>query len=105
MGRTLFAAVASVLLVPSLFAQEVCATCHSKIAESYRRTGMARSFYKPTSEFVTAKAYYHQPSDTYFAMIQRGGQLFQRQHQIGFDRKETNVLEKRVDFVLGSGNH
>src|SRR5262249_5834790 len=25
--------------------------------------------------------------------------------QIGFDGKETNVEEKQVDFVLGSGNH
>jgi hypothetical protein len=38
-------------------------------------------------------------------MLQRGGELFQRRWQIGFDGKETNVDEKRVDYVLGSGNH
>ena len=38
-------------------------------------------------------------------MLQRNGELFQRRWQIGPDGKETNVDEKRVDYVLGSGNH
>ncbi len=38
-------------------------------------------------------------------MIERGGQWFQRRHQTGFDGKETNALETRVDYVIGSGNH
>jgi predicted CXXCH cytochrome family protein len=38
-------------------------------------------------------------------MIERGGKYYQRRWQKGFDGKETNVDEKRVDFVMGSGNH
>ena len=38
-------------------------------------------------------------------MIERGGRTFQRRWQVGFDGKETNVEEKQVDFVMGSGNH
>ena len=38
-------------------------------------------------------------------MFERGGKYFQRRWQIGFDGRETNVEEKQVDFVLGSGNH
>lgn len=38
-------------------------------------------------------------------MIEHDGQLWQRRHQVGFGGKETNVLEKKVDFVIGSGNH
>ena len=38
-------------------------------------------------------------------MVERGGSWFQRRWQTGFDGKETNVDEKRVDYVLGSGNH
>jgi tetratricopeptide (TPR) repeat protein len=38
-------------------------------------------------------------------MYQRGGRFYQRRHQIGPDGREINVLEKEIDFVLGSGNH
>lgn len=38
-------------------------------------------------------------------MVARDGRYYQRRWQIGFDGKETNVEEKQVDFVIGSGNH
>ena len=38
-------------------------------------------------------------------MTSRNGKYYQRRWQIGFDGKETNVDEKQVDFVIGSGNH
>ena len=38
-------------------------------------------------------------------MVARDGRYYQRRWQIGFDGKETNVDEKQVDFVIGSGNH
>ena len=38
-------------------------------------------------------------------MYRKDGKVYQRRHQIGFDGKETNVVEKEIDFVLGSGNH
>ena len=38
-------------------------------------------------------------------MISRDGKYYQRRWQTGFDGKETNVDEKQVDFVVGSGNH
>jgi tetratricopeptide (TPR) repeat protein len=80
-----------------------CATCHSKIAASYAKTEMGRSFYKPVA--VAAGSYYHVASDTHFAMLQRDGQHYQRRYQIDAAGKEINVDEKRIDFVMGSGNH
>jgi len=38
-------------------------------------------------------------------MLHRDGKLFQRRHQIDFAGKATNILEKQVDFVMGSGDH
>jgi predicted CXXCH cytochrome family protein len=121
MRTGVFVAIAFAALSPLVRAQaphtdagyvdpKVCAGCHASIWETYRRTGMARSFYRPSPEsavedFTNKNAYYHRPSDTYFTMIQRDGRYFQRQHQIGFDGAETNVVEKSIDFVLGSGNH
>jgi predicted CXXCH cytochrome family protein len=71
---------------------------------------MGRSFHRlqPGNVIVECRAgkpFYHEASGTYFAMIARGAKCYQRRWQIGPDGKETNVDEKQVDFVLGSGNH
>src|SRR5580658_2480949 len=81
----------------------LCAHCHAEIANSFRKTGMGRSFYRlpagiPAADLTSAKPFYHAASDNYFAMIARGGKYYQRRWQIGFDGKETNVDEKQVDF-------
>jgi predicted CXXCH cytochrome family protein len=88
----------------------LCETCHADEANGFRKTGMGRSFYRltpatATEDLTPGKPFYHEPSGTYIAMIARGGRYYQRRWQIGFDSKVVNVDEKRVDFVLGSGNH
>jgi Flp pilus assembly protein TadD len=88
----------------------ICSNCHQAIAASFQKTGMGRSFSRFTpahalENLKSAKPFYHQASDTYFAMLQRGQETFQRRWQIGFDGKETSLEEKRVDYVMGSGNH
>ncbi|HWZ34338.1 MAG TPA: tetratricopeptide repeat protein [Bryobacteraceae bacterium] len=81
-----------------------CAVCHPAIAASYAQTGMARSFYRPGPENKTGR-YFHAPSNTWFTMLERDGKYFQRRSQIGFGGLETNIDEKQIDFVMGSGNH
>ncbi|NWF83076.1 MAG: hypothetical protein HXY18_04515, partial [Bryobacteraceae bacterium] len=88
----------------------VCAGCHREIWETYRKTGMGRSFYRPTPEamvedFNRKNTYYHQPSDSYFTMLKRDGQYFQRRHQLDAAGRQINVMEKRIDYIMGSGNH
>ena len=80
-----------------------CATCHAKIAASFAKTGMARSFYKPTT--IEPVRFYHQPSETWYAIAQRDGAYYQRRWRIGYAGKETEVQESRIDYVMGSGNH
>jgi tetratricopeptide (TPR) repeat protein len=87
---------------------QTCAGCHRGIWETYRLTGMGRSFSRPTIENTLANwqgSYYHAPSDSYFTMLRRDGKFFQRRHQLGPGRRETNVMEKTIDFIIGSGNH
>ena len=101
--RILTAADANSYVDPAL-----CAACHQAIADSFAKTGMGRSFYRPKPQNAVetfGKPYYHAASDTYLEMIERGGKYFQRRWQIGFDGRETNIDEKQVDYVLGSGNH
>ena len=71
---------------------------------------MGRSFYLPTAgnvveDYVHANTVFHQPSGLRYTMIERNGEFFQRRSEAGFDGKETNVMEERIDFVIGSGNH
>jgi len=88
----------------------VCETCHRDIAASYQKSGMGRSFYRLNSataveDFTPDKPFYHEASRSYFAMIERGGRYYQRRWQISVDGRETNIDEKQVDYVMGSGNH
>jgi Flp pilus assembly protein TadD len=87
-----------------------CATCHAEIAATYARTGMARSFYKPTStntveDYSRANRYFHKPSNTWFQMVRRGGAFYQRRWQLASGGRETNAEELQIDYIMGSGNH
>jgi tetratricopeptide (TPR) repeat protein len=67
---------------------------------------MGRAFYRPTRESVPpAPVYYHKASDRYYVVTAREGQYFLSRHQIGYGGKETNRIEKRIDYVVGSGGH
>jgi predicted CXXCH cytochrome family protein len=88
---------------------KVCAACHAEIYRAYRDTGMARSFYRPDRNNTLGNAagpitFYHQPTRMHYSVFQRAGQYYQRRWRVGFDGKETDVDESRIDFIMGSGN-
>ncbi len=88
----------------------VCAGCHQDVYRTYTQTGMGRSFYRPSpknmvEDFTAHNTFYHQPSNSYFTMIRRDGNYYQRRYQLDAAGKQINVMEKRIDYVLGSGNH
>lgn len=94
------------VMAPAVYAQvSKCAPCHAEIAARFQKTGMGRSFSPMRAEASPQKPFYHEASDSYFAMTERAGRVLQRRWQIGFDGRETNIEEKQVDFVMGSGNH
>src|SRR5688572_30148290 len=82
----------------------LCAGCHKEIWDTYRKTAMGRSFSRPAPENtpIPGSAYYHAPSESYFTMMLRGGEFFQRRHQVDSAGREINAMEKRVDYVMGS---
>ena len=88
----------------------ICALCHAQVAKTFRLTGMGRSFSKlrgdkPLAGFKLHDRVYHQASDRYYTMVERDGKFYERRHQVGFDGKETNVIEFQADYEIGSGNH
>ena len=103
--------VSPVLNAGSLYAgPRICAACHPAIAKTYSQTGMGRSFFRLTpdttiEDFTGKNRYYHTASDTYYEMLRRKGMYFQRRYQLGPDHQPTNIDEKKIDFVIGSGNH
>ena len=96
-------ALAHACLAPAASAQP-CVRCHRDISENYQRTGMGRSFSLPSPETVGAGSYYHAASDSHFRVFPRDGRYFQRRHQLDREGREVNVLEKAIDYVMGSGN-
>jgi predicted CXXCH cytochrome family protein len=70
MIRALFAI--AILVAPAYAQVAACARCHAKIAADFRKTGMGRSFYRMLPETFPEKPYYHEASDSYFAMIRTG---------------------------------
>ncbi len=87
-----------------------CTRCHRDVAATYSKTGMGRSFSKPSAanaveDFTRANTVDHRLSGLRYEMVERNGELFERRSQRGFDNKETNVVEERIDYVVGSGNH
>jgi len=88
----------------------ICATCHRRIDQTYRQTGMGRSLYRPApantiEDYQNNREFVHTLSDTHYSMSVRGGAYYQRRWQTGFDGKETNVEEMKIDYAIGSGNH
>lgn len=71
---------------------------------------MARSFKVakagvPVDGLAEPRSFYHESSERHYSLYWKDSRDYLRRHQIGFDGKETNVLERQIDFVLGSGNH
>lgn len=88
----------------------VCRPCHLQIYQTYQRTGMGRSLFRPRPEkmiedWKRQNTFYHPASDRYYTMSERDGKYYQRRHQIGPGGREDNAVEKEIHFVVGSGNH
>jgi predicted CXXCH cytochrome family protein len=106
--------LAAVLLLATASASAqnsgACAPCHRTIAETYRQTAMGRSFYRPSpantvEDYSKNNTYFHKPSESYFTMLRRGDKYYQRRYQLDPSGKQISILEKPVDYIMGSGNH
>lgn len=71
---------------------------------------MGRSFSKASAanvveDFARVNSVDHRASGMRYEMVERNGEFFERRSQRGFDGSETNVMQERIDYVVGSGNH
>ncbi|MDE2756780.1 MAG: tetratricopeptide repeat protein, partial [Acidobacteriota bacterium] len=94
----------------SPLSSQVCQSCHAEIYESYEDVAMARSFYRPTpdnviEDYTRENHFHHAPSNRQYRMVQRDGRFYQRRYRLDSGGKEKNVLEREVDWIIGSGEH
>ena len=85
-----------------------CALCHEEKAESFSHVAMSRSFYRPLSRPVIedfSKGFYHVPSDRHYEMALQDGAYLFRRYKLASDGRRILVFERKVDWILGSGNH
>jgi predicted CXXCH cytochrome family protein len=71
---------------------------------------MGRSFYRPNvqntvEDYTRNNVVDHQPSGFSYTMVERDGAYYQRRHTLDFEGKPTNIVEQKIDYVIGSGNH
>jgi tetratricopeptide (TPR) repeat protein len=76
-----------------------CIPCHASIVDAFRQTGMGRSIQARPS--VPKGSYYHRRSNRHYTISERSI----RRHQTGLDGEPINVIERSIDFLIGSGNH
>ena len=93
---------------PGYVADRACAICHRDLAESYREVGMARSFTRPRGEALIeqldAPPFFHPASGRYYEMRWQDGELLFRRYRKDDRGRPTALFERRVDWILGSGN-
>ena len=106
--QAIFLALAATLTaaLPGYVEPTACRPCHQQIYDRYGETPMGRSFYPPTQSRVSADwenaSFYHEASDRRYEMFRRGEAFYVRRYRID-DGRRTDILERRVTHVMGSG--
>lgn len=94
---------------PGYVDDRACALCHTDIARTYQKKGMARAFFRPRPatdiEDFSAAPFFHAPSRQSFQIVRRGEALVFRRWQADEAGRPVHVFETEVDWILGSGGH
>lgn len=90
-------ALAAAGATPGYVDAHACDACHSRIAETYARTGMARSF--GAVRQVPQGGFRHDASAESFSTRTANGKVYLRRTQL------DDSLERPIDYWIGSGNH
>src|ERR1700689_4031862 len=71
----------------------LCIACHPRVYDTYRYTGMARSFYRPSAsntieDYSKVNPFYQAATGAYYAMALRGGRQAERPRGIEADGRQ-----------------
>ncbi len=94
---------------PGYVPDAVCEECHAEKAETFAEMGMAKSFYRPSTDNVIEdfekNHFHHIPSNRHYEMELRDGDYWFRRYRLNAEGRKINLFERKVDWILGSGNH
>jgi len=89
---------------------EECFDCHSSIYDSYKKTEMGKSYYKPTlknviEDYSKKNVVYDSTTGLYYKMTMEDGAFYQTEYLLDPDGKKVNELKFKVEYIVGSGMH
>lgn len=89
---------------------EECVLCHSEIFNTFKQTGMGRSFYPPSKEsiiedYIQNNHVFDQKSNLHYQMVLKEGEFFQMEYRLDEKGQRVHELARKVDYIIGSGNH
>jgi predicted CXXCH cytochrome family protein len=94
---------------PGYVEPSACAQCHAQIAQTFSRTGMARSFQPAAASSLSSRLQSlnldHQPSGQHFTARRTDGQYSVRRTGTTGREQTVGAFEQGVDYVIGSGDH
>jgi len=87
-----------------------CAYCHREISQSFLRTGMGRSFYRPGAQpdiedYTDNNHVYDRQNNLHYEMIAAADGYYQVEYRENDQAVRTHELRRKVDYVVGSGNN
>lgn len=84
-----------------------CVACHAAETSTYRQHAMSRSFHRWTPdvrvETALDSAIEHRPTGFLYEVVERDGRLYQVEYLPGSEGRRIHELERRIDYVMGSG--
>ena len=84
-----------------------CVGCHTAEASTYRQHAMSRSFHRWTADVrvepALDSAIEDRPTGFLYEVIERDGRLYQVEYVPGAGGRRLHQLERRIDYVMGSG--
>lgn len=94
----------------SYVGNEECSYCHQDIYNSYLRTGMGRSFYRPTNQpqienFSSGNHIFDKKNNLHYEAIKDGENYYQIEYRENDKGERIHELKRKVDFIVGSGNN
>ena len=101
-------AIAPTLRASDYVPDSACASCHQTKYASYQGVGMAQSMRRPRADvliedFRNAR-FFHKPSQSWFEMVWKDGQLLFRRWQVDSAGHRINEIQQQVDWIVGSGH-
>ena len=89
---------------------EECSYCHQDIYNTYLRTGMGRSFYKPKNQpiiedFLSNTHVFDSKSNLHYEIIKDGEDHYQLEYRQNDNGERIHELKRKVDYIIGSGNN